>query len=81
MRLEFMMRCAKALTISQVEGLATITKLGDVVGIDAVLGVCLGASVAMVVDRFTPTTGTGFHLRTPRSELWGIVDRVLVLGC
>lgn len=80
-RLELVMRCAKALTISKIKGLATITHLDDVVGIDPVLGICLGATVAVVIDMLALTTSTRFHLIAPSLELRRVIDRVTIAGC
>jgi hypothetical protein len=74
------MRCTKALTISNIKGMTTIIELDDVVGIDAVLGCCLGATVVAMVDPLTPTISTGYYLSAPTSELGGVVDRGLLFG-
>src|SRR5262245_12066887 len=70
-----MMRCAKALTIVDIKGLATILKLNDVVGIHTMLRPSPAAPVPMV-DGLTPTTSTGHDLRTPDLELGCGVDRI-----
>jgi hypothetical protein len=76
MRLDLVMRCTQALTVSDLEWLAAITKLDDVVGINPVLGVCPAAPVAMVIDGLAPGASTGDHPTTPLLELACVVDRV-----
>jgi hypothetical protein len=66
---------AKALTIVDIKGLATVLKLDDMVGMHAVLGPCLAAPVP-ILKRLAPTAGTGHHLSTPGLELGAVVDWV-----
>jgi hypothetical protein len=70
------MRCAQALAIVEIKWTTTITKLHDVVGIHALLGLCLTAPMPTVVHCLTPTTSTGYYPGTPYLELTGIVGWV-----
>jgi hypothetical protein len=68
------MRTAKALTISNIKGLATISELDDMVGIHAVHGLSLAAPMA-ALHSLAPTTSTGYDEGTPALELGCILDR------
>jgi hypothetical protein len=69
------MRRTQALTIVEIERLTTIPQLDDVIGIDPVRGLSLGAAVAMRND-LALATSTSDDLSTPGLELWCVVDRV-----
>jgi len=74
-----MMHCAKALTVSDIEWLATIFELNDMIGDHPVFGPSVGAPEP-TLDRLTSIVGTVHHLLTPGPEFGGVVERVLVLA-
>lgn len=68
-----MVYSTEALPVTEIERMATITQLDDVVGIHAVRGMCLGAPVPIVLS-LAPVSCPGHDLGTPGPEGWGIVD-------
>src|SRR5262249_22024705 len=58
-RFQFMMRRAKSLTVRRIEGCATICDLDDMVRIQLVTRLCLGASIAMCIHGLTSVASSG----------------------
>jgi hypothetical protein len=70
-----MVRSAQATAIVEIEWCTTITQFNDVVGVYAMVWLCLAASVS-VVDSLALTTSTSDNMSTPTLELRCAVDRV-----
>lgn len=68
-----MMGMAKALTISEIKSGATIADLDDVVSIHAVVGACVGASVA-IDHSFALAISTSHDLGTPCPEFGRLIE-------
>jgi hypothetical protein len=73
--LALVVRCTQTLTVINIEWLATIRELNDVVGIDAVMWCCFAAPLP-IDNGLAPIACTLDHLGTPGCELRRVVDPV-----